>query len=134
MNLITPQKNPQTQSLESPAIRSVVFISLLHQHMLSSKWDFMAAVRRTPPHLDWITFLPSCFSCVSFHCHSLQRSRCWVRNEWEGKKQNRRRPECNLLPFSGSQSHERRSVDLGSRHALTSSNGDGKYACLCSLQ
>ena len=41
-----------------------------------------------------------------------------MRNEWEGKKQNRRRPECNLLPFSGSQSHERRSVDLGSRHAL----------------
>lgn len=55
-NQIMPLKTPQTPSLDSPAVCTTTFISLFHQYTLSSKWNFMAAVRRMAPQLDWITF------------------------------------------------------------------------------
>lgn len=99
-----PSKNPtHTPALDPPAICTIIFISLFHQHMLSSKWDFMAAVRCTALQLDRITFLPSSLSCVHLRCHSSQCLPCSVRGEW--RRGGRVRPQSDLLHNSQETSH-----------------------------
>lgn len=134
--IIAPPKTPQKPSLDSPAICSVVFISLLHQHTLSSKLNFMAAVRCMPLQLDWIKFFLNCLSCVSLHCHSPQCFQCSGRDEWGRKVRRRYKESPKRSPelFSGNQSREQYCVYLGSRNALTLLDDNGKYSCVYSIQ
>lgn len=116
-------KPTQKPSLDSPAICSVIFISWLHQHMLSSKWNFMTAeTHASPAGLDWISSKLALLSLFSLSVFSS----LWQMSG-EGRLGDGRRPPSNLL--NGSQETHRTNdavfilaADMRWRHQMSVGN------------